>query len=88
MKAQFEGLVDHLISGGLFLEQAVELLEKTMIARTLENSAGNRCAAAKKLGIHRNTLRRKMEEYSLGRTRRKPAVTERGGARRRKRKAS
>ena len=29
-------------------------------------NAGNQCAASKQLGIHRNTLQRKMEEYGLG----------------------
>ncbi len=55
MKEKFEGLVEHLIGNGFFLEEAVEILEKTLIARTLERTGGNRSAAAKQLGIHRNT---------------------------------
>jgi DNA-binding NtrC family response regulator len=76
MKEKFESLVRHLIESGFFLEEAVELLEKTMIARTLEQTGGNRSAAAKHLGIHRNTLQRKMQEYELGRIRRKPAAAD------------
>jgi DNA-binding NtrC family response regulator len=74
MKETFENLVDHLLANGFFMEEAVEILEKTLIARALERTDGNRCAASKLLGIHRNTLQRKISEYELGekRPRRKP----------------
>ena len=88
MKEKFESLVEHLVGSGFFLEEAVEILEKTMIARALERTAGNRCNAAKQLGIHRNTLQRKMVEYQLGHVRRKPVAAERNGSRRRKPRAS
>jgi len=65
MKEKFEALVDHLMGNGFFLEEVVELLEKTLIERTLERTGGNRSAASKLLGIHRNTLQRKMTEYHL-----------------------
>jgi DNA-binding NtrC family response regulator len=75
MKETFEKLVDHLLANGFFMEEAVEILEKTLIARAVERTDGNRCAASKLLGIHRNTLQRKMSEYQLGEKRphRKPA---------------
>ena len=65
MKQTFEALVDHLIAGGFFLQEAVEILEKTYISRALERSEGNRSAASKALGIHRNTLQRKMLEFKM-----------------------
>jgi len=69
-------LVDHLLDGGLFLQQAIEILEKSMIQGSLQRNHGNQCAAAKHLGIHRNTLQRKMVAYEVGgthpRARRKP----------------
>jgi DNA-binding NtrC family response regulator len=47
-----------------------------MIQGALQNNQGNQCAAAKQLGIHRNTLQRKMVTYEVGgarpRARRKP----------------
>ena len=62
-------------------EEAVEILEKTLIARAVERTDGNRSAASKLLGIHRNTLQRKMVQYGLGsgrtRVRRKAAASER-----------
>ncbi|MGH9657186.1 MAG: helix-turn-helix domain-containing protein [Bryobacteraceae bacterium] len=65
MKEAFDQLTEHLVKGGFFLEEAVELLEKTMIARALHHTAGNRSEAAKLLGIHRNTLQHKMKNYHL-----------------------
>jgi DNA-binding NtrC family response regulator len=66
VKESFDKLVDHFISGGFFLVEAVEFLEKSMIARALERTNGNRLAASKMLGIHRNTLQRKTEQYQIG----------------------
>jgi DNA-binding NtrC family response regulator len=67
MKQSFDRLVDDLMERGFFLEQAVEILERTLIARTLERTGGNRSAASKLLGIHRNTLQRKMLDFKLER---------------------
>ena len=78
MKEEFEALVEHLVGKGFFLEEVVELLERTLIERALERTSGNRSAASKLLGIHRNTLQRKMAEYKLGpqKPRRKPVRAE------------
>jgi DNA-binding NtrC family response regulator len=67
MKQTFDRLVDDLMDRGFFLEQAVEILERTLITRTLERTGGNRSAASKLLGIHRNTLQRKMLDFKLER---------------------
>ena len=76
MKDGFDELVAHLLDGGLFLQEAIEILEKSMIQGALERNHGNQCCAAKQLGIHRNTLQRKMVAYAVGgtrpRARRKP----------------
>ena len=76
MKDRFDGLIDQLLAANIFLEEAIEVLERNMIEKALARSAGNRSSASKQLGIHRNTLQRKMVEYGLGngRTRRKPAA--------------
>jgi len=72
MEDKFEGLVEHLLKGGFFMQEAVELLEKSMIERALLSSGGNRSVASKALGIHRNTLQRKIAEYKLSPSGRKP----------------
>ena len=80
MKDKFDGLVDHLLNGGIFLPQAIEVLEKNMIQGALDRCDRNQSAASKALGIHRNTLQRKMMEYELGgvriRARRKPVASQ------------
>jgi DNA-binding NtrC family response regulator len=80
MKDKFDGLVEHLLNGGIFLQQAIEVLEKNMIQGALERCGRNQSAASKALGIHRNTLLRKMKEYGLDgvriRARRKPVTSQ------------
>jgi len=66
MKESFDALIDHLLKGGFFLEQAVEILEKGMIERVLNRTGNNQSEASKILGIHRNTLLRKMLQYEIG----------------------
>ena len=83
MKQTFEQIVDRMMDGGFFLEEAVEILERTLLARALERTAGNRSAASKLLGIHRNTLQRKLLEYKLEyKLERKPPEKVKAAARR------
>lgn len=66
-------LATELLEGGFFMEEAVELLEKGLITGALQRTEGNQSEASKMLGIHRNTLQRKMTEFKIdGRRRRKP----------------
>jgi DNA-binding NtrC family response regulator len=65
MKESFDALIDHLMETGFFMEQAVEIVEKGMIERALRTTNSNQSAAAKLLGIHRNTLQRKMVEQKI-----------------------
>jgi two-component system response regulator AtoC len=44
----------------------LEATERLMISQALEQSNGNRTQAAKKLGISRRTLHRKLKEWNLG----------------------
>jgi DNA-binding NtrC family response regulator len=90
MKERFDALIDHLMNAGFFLEQAVEVLEKGMIDRALRITNTNQSEAAKLLGIHRNTLQRKMVEHQINgkRPRRKPVARAQSRTVRRPRKAS
>ena len=71
-------LATQLLDSSFFMEEAVELLEKGMIAGALQRTERNQSEASKLLGIHRNTLQRKIVEYELAtgrpRARRKPPV--------------
>jgi Fis family transcriptional regulator, factor for inversion stimulation protein len=68
VKEQLEALVGMMVERGILLEEAVTEFEKKFIKRVLERSNGNQCRAAKVLGIHRNTLSRKINEYHLDRS--------------------
>jgi transcriptional regulator with PAS, ATPase and Fis domain len=60
VKEQMDSLISQLVERGVSYEDAVTEFEKRFIRRILEKSNGNRSKAAHALGIHRNTLSRKM----------------------------
>jgi Fis family transcriptional regulator len=70
LKDQLESLIGMMVERGILLEEAVNEFEKKFIKRVLERANGNQCRAAKVLGIHRNTLSRKIGEYKLNNIRR------------------
>ena len=65
MKDQLEGLVTQMVDRGILFDEAVEEFEKRFIKRVLDRADGNQSRAADILGIHRNTLSRKIGEYKL-----------------------
>ena len=65
MRDQLEGLVTQMVDRGILFEEAVGVFEKKFIKSVLDKAHGNQCQAAKILGIHRNTLSRKIGEYKL-----------------------
>ncbi len=66
MKDQLEGLVTQMVERGILFDEAVVEFEKRFIKRVLDRANGNQSRAAQILGIHRNTLSRKIGEYKLG----------------------
>ncbi len=68
MKEQLERLVNEMVAKGLTFEDAHREFEKKFIAQVLVKADGNLCKAAVLLGMHRNTLSRKLTEYRLRRT--------------------
>jgi two-component system nitrogen regulation response regulator GlnG len=54
-----------MIEHGILFNEAVSEFEKRFIKRILEKSNGNHSKAAMALGIHRNTLSRKVEDLGL-----------------------
>ena len=65
MKNQLEALVLRMIDQGILFSDAVAEFEKRFIERVLNRHNGNQSRAARTLGIHRNTLSRKVEELGL-----------------------
>ncbi|MGB8474879.1 MAG: helix-turn-helix domain-containing protein [Candidatus Acidiferrum sp.] len=66
MRDQLEGLVAQMVDRGILFDEAVGEFEKRFIKRVLDGADGNQSRAARVLGIHRNTLSRKIDEYKLG----------------------
>jgi DNA-binding protein Fis len=66
VKDQLDGLVTQMVERGILFDEAVEEFEKRFIKRVLDRSNGNQSRAAEVLGIHRNTLSRKIDEYKIG----------------------
>jgi len=67
LKEQLERIVDEMVNRGVRYEDAQREFEKKFIVRVLLKADGNLCQAADLLGMHRNTLSRKLSEYHLRR---------------------
>jgi Fis family transcriptional regulator, factor for inversion stimulation protein len=68
LRDQLDHLVDEMVTKGVRYEDAQREFEKRFIAHVLSKSEGNLCKAADLLGMHRNTLSRKLTEYRLRRS--------------------
>jgi DNA-binding NtrC family response regulator len=68
VRDQLERLVQELLDKGVLYEEARRELEKLFIARALQRAKGNVGNAAELLGLHRNTIARKITEYRIKRT--------------------
>ena len=58
-------MVDDLVRLGITWKEAQAEIERLYIERTLNGCDGNRSRAARKLGMHRNTLNAKIDQYGL-----------------------
>ena len=68
MRDQLDSLVQEMLEKGILYDDARREFEKMFIARALQRSKGSVGDAAELLGIHRNTVARKMTEYRIKRT--------------------
>jgi DNA-binding NtrC family response regulator len=64
---KIEKLIDEMVDKGVQFEDAVHEFEKRFIARVLAACEGNLTKTADALGIHRNTLSRKITDYRIKR---------------------
>jgi DNA-binding NtrC family response regulator len=65
VRDQLEALVGQMVDRGILFDEAMNEFEKKFIRRALDRSNGNQSRAARLLGIHRNTLSRKIGLYKL-----------------------
>ena len=68
MRDQLDKLVQEMLDKGILYEDARQEFEKMFIARALQRSKGSVGDAADLLGLHRNTVARKMTEYRIKRS--------------------
>ncbi len=62
---RLQRLVEEMVEKGVQFDDAVHEFEKRFIASVLGQSHGSLTKAADALGMHRNTLTRKMGEYKI-----------------------
>ena len=62
---RLDKLVEEMVDKGVQFEDAVHEFEKRFIARVLGTCDGSLTRTADALGMHRNTLTRKMGEYKI-----------------------
>jgi DNA-binding NtrC family response regulator len=63
-----ERLVSEMLDKGVHYDEARREFEKMFIARALQRTKGNAGDAADLMGIHRNTIARKITEYRIKRS--------------------
>jgi Fis family transcriptional regulator, factor for inversion stimulation protein len=67
MNEKLERLIEEMVSKGIRFPDATREFEKRFITRVLAASDGNLSRAADVLGLHRNTLSRKIAEHRIKR---------------------
>jgi Fis family transcriptional regulator, factor for inversion stimulation protein len=67
MRAQLEALVREMVEKGILYDDARKEFERRDILYALERGDGNIGRAAELIGMHRNTLSRKIAEYEIKR---------------------
>jgi DNA-binding NtrC family response regulator len=68
VRDQLDSLVQQMLDRGVRYEDARREFEKVFITRALQRSRGSVGEAAELLGLHRNTVTRKMTEYRIRRS--------------------
>jgi DNA-binding NtrC family response regulator len=68
VREQMERLVSEMLDKGVLYDDARREFEKLFISRALQRTKGNLGEAADMLGLHRNTIARKMAEYRIKRS--------------------
>ncbi len=65
IKQVLEEIIDEMVAKGIYWTEAVSQFEKLFILRALEKSNGNLSRAAETMGVHRNTLSKKLREHKI-----------------------
>jgi transcriptional regulator with PAS, ATPase and Fis domain len=79
MRARLEALIDEMLDGRILLEEALREFEKLYIKKALSRNNQHLSKTAEALGIHRNTISKRVAAYQ--KESRPLARAVRGGAR-------
>jgi transcriptional regulator with PAS, ATPase and Fis domain len=63
MRTQLENLVDEMLDGQILLSEAAEEFEKLFIKKAFERNKRHISKTAAVIGIHRNTLSKRIAQY-------------------------
>ena len=79
MRARLEALIDEMLDGRILLAEAVSEFERLYISKALSRNNDHLSKTARALGIHRNTIAKRVAEYQ--KVKQPLARSARGGAR-------
>jgi DNA-binding NtrC family response regulator len=65
VREKLDQLVAEMVEKRIYLEEAAGEFEKKFIQSALKKTDGNQSKAAEILGLHRNTLSRKISQHKL-----------------------
>ena len=65
MRDLLDRLITEMVKGRLTLDEGRRAFESKFIQHVLDTTNGHVTRAAERLGMHRNTLARKIEEYRI-----------------------
>jgi len=65
MRELLDRLIVEMVKGRITLDEGRRAFESRFIQHVLDTSDGHITRAADRLGVHRNTLSRKIEEYRI-----------------------
>jgi DNA-binding NtrC family response regulator len=65
MRDLLDRLIGEMVNGRITLDEGRRAFESRFIQHVLDNTNGHVTRAAERLGMHRNTLARKIEEYRI-----------------------
>jgi len=62
-----EELVGEIVDKGIYWDEAVTQFEKQFIQKSLKKNSGNLLKTSASMGIHRNTLAKKISQHKIAR---------------------
>jgi Fis family transcriptional regulator, factor for inversion stimulation protein len=65
MHRLLDELITKMVEKGIHYEDALREFDRRFIVEVVDKSNGNLCKAADVLGVHRNTLARKIKELKI-----------------------